>query len=195
MLTRRTTLTVSSLLALCACTEANPAGPPPADSGVPGTTTEAACSEGPSLQIRYWGVEDAVYNPDTFVALQDGDTLRAVEDFDGRAHMKLNYRMSDSQERMEHEIVLYRDGVAIGSTWSSRSSQENGVDQFDPCFYSFSSLDGIREMEEVGNQLPYVATDVVLDGPVDVEMTVLGTLTGDRFTTTVHDITLVELGE
>lgn len=192
MIPRRTALMVASLLALSACAETAPAGPPSTDTGEAGSTTSAECAGGPDLQIRYWGLEDTVYNLAAFVELKDGDTLRAVEDFDGRAHMKLNYRVSDSQERMEHEIVLLRDGVAIGSTWRSQSSQENGVDQFDDCYYSFSSLDGIRALEEVGSQLPYVATGVVLEGPVDIQMTVLGTLTGDRFTTTVRNVTLVE---
>jgi hypothetical protein len=202
MTTHRTALLVASLLCLPACADDDPAGPAPegapagvADSGEADGSGGADCSEDNVLQIRYLGPEDSVYDPDAFVAVQDGDTLKAVEDVDGRAKLYLNLRVSESQERMEHEIVLYRDGVAIGWIAQAGISLENGVDQFNSCFYSGSTRIGLREMEERDGHLPALDTTAVLNGPVDIEMTIVGTLTGDEFTTSVRDVTLVELNQ
>jgi hypothetical protein len=199
---RRTVLLSGPLLCFVACADNTPSGQVPAgtpdgtvDSGGAGANSGSECSDEAILQIRHLGPNDSVYDPDHFIEVQDGDTLKAVEDVDGRAKLYLNFRVSESQERMEHEIVLYRDGVAIGWIAQRGISTQNGVDQFNSCFYSGSTRVGLREMEEQDGDLPALDTTVVLNGPVDIEMTIVGTLTGDAFTTSARSVTLVELGE
>jgi hypothetical protein len=199
MSTRKTALTLVILLCLPACADDDPAGPAPdgapdgmADSGAADGGEGTHCSEDNVLQIRYRGPEDSVYDPDAFIEVRDGDTLKALQYAVGEEEhpdLYFNFQVSHWAERLHAEATLSRGGETIAWMPDARV-YFMGTSSHDPCSFAASHSGRLLDPASVGEPVE-VGSEELLGGPVDIEFVVRHPNTGLRYTTLLSGIELM----